>query len=169
MLTSLIDIPTYLPTYLQGVIIIGGSDGTSAALVWALMKKVQAEIRRLVGKKDIEKLPRETIKKCSINGYEIEGGSMVFINAWAIARDPTTWENADEFLPERFLAAEIDLRGQNPTVIPFGFGRRGCPGIGIPMFEIELALANVLCKFKWEWQCIRRMLFPLFLNSFSKA
>ncbi|XP_057780108.1 cytochrome P450 71A1-like [Salvia miltiorrhiza] len=134
-----------------------------------LMKKVQAEIRRLAGKKDIEKLPRETIKKCSINGYEIEGGSMVFINAWAIARDPSTWENADEFLPERFLAAEIDVRGQNPTVIPFGFGRRGCPGIGIPMFEIELALANVLCKFEWEWQCIRRMLFPLFLNSFSKT
>nr|AJD25153.1 cytochrome P450 CYP71AT89 [Salvia miltiorrhiza] len=167
-------------------IIIGGSDGTATALEWALtalmkkpssMKKVQAEIRQLAGKKemideeDIEKLPylravvketlrlfppgplllpRETIKKCSINGYEIEGGTMVYINAWAIARDPTTWENADEFLPERFLAAEIDVRGQNPKVIPFGFGRRGCPGIGMGMSAIELALANVLHKFEWE-------------------
>ncbi|XP_057780854.1 cytochrome P450 71A1-like [Salvia miltiorrhiza] len=167
-------------------IIVGGSDGTSAALVWALtalmkkpssMKKVQAEIRQLAGEKemideeDIKKLPyfravvketlrlypsaplllpRETTKKCRINGYEIEGGSMVYINAWAIARDPATWENADEFLPERFLAAEIDARGQNPTVIPFGFGRRGCPGIGIGMSQVELALANVLYKFEWE-------------------
>ncbi|XP_057780875.1 5-OH-xanthotoxin synthase-like [Salvia miltiorrhiza] len=167
-------------------IIIGGSDGTATALEWALtalmkkpssMKKVQAEIRQLAGKKemideeDIEKLPylravvketlrlfppgplllpRETIKKCSINGYVIEGGTMVYINAWAIARDPTTWENADEFLPERFLAAEIDVRGQNPKVIPFGFGRRGCPGIGMGMSAIELALANVLHKFEWE-------------------
>ncbi|XP_057780753.1 6,7,8-trihydroxycoumarin synthase-like [Salvia miltiorrhiza] len=168
-------------------IIIGGSDTTAASLVWALtalmkkpssMKKVQAEVRQLAGKKemideeDIEKLPylravvketmrlfppaplllpRETTKKCSINGYEIEGGSMVYINAWAIARDPATWENADEFLPERFLSADhLDVRGQNPEVIPFGFGRRGCPGIGIAMSEIELALANVLCKFEWE-------------------
>ncbi|XP_057780101.1 cytochrome P450 71A1-like [Salvia miltiorrhiza] len=167
-------------------IIAGGSDTTAAALVWALtalmkkpssMKKVQAEIRQLVGKKemideeDIEKLPylravvketlrlyppapvsvpRETTQKCSINGYEIEGGTMVYINVWAIAIDPATWEDADEFLPERFLEADLDVRGQNPEVIPFGFGRRGCPGIGIAMAEIELALANVVCKFEWE-------------------
>ncbi|XP_057780744.1 cytochrome P450 71A1-like [Salvia miltiorrhiza] len=167
-------------------IIAGGSDTTAAALVWALtalmkkpslMKKVQAEIRQLAGKKemideeDTEKLPylravvketlrlyppaplllpRDTTKKCRINGYEIEGGSMVYINAWAIARDPATWEDADEFLPERFLEADLDVRGQNPEVIPFGFGRRRCPGIGIAMAEIELALANVVCKFEWE-------------------
>ncbi|KAG6410320.1 hypothetical protein SASPL_128378 [Salvia splendens] len=136
-----------------------------------LMKKLQAEIRRLAGKKgvvdekDIEKLPyiravvkeslrlypptpllvpRETTKKCSVNGYEIEAGSMVFINAWAIGRDPAMWEHADEFLPERFLG------GQSPELITFGFGRRGCPGMGMAIAELELALANLVYKFDWE-------------------
>lgn len=75
---------------------------------------------------------------------------MVYFNAWAIARDPTKWENADEFVPERFLENEIDLRGQNPEVIPFGMGRRMCPGVGMGMAGFELALANVLHKFEWE-------------------
>ncbi|XP_041997434.1 cytochrome P450 71A9-like [Salvia splendens] len=142
-----------------------------------LMKKLQAEIRQLAGEKklidekDIEKLPylravvkeslrlyppapllvpRETTKKCSINGYEIEGGSTVYVNAWAIARDPAMWDNEDEFLPERFLESDLDPRGQTPELIPFGFGRRRCPGIGMAMAEMELALANVVCKFDWE-------------------
>ncbi|KAL1531639.1 cytochrome P450 CYP71AT89 [Salvia divinorum] len=142
------------------------------------MKKLQAEIRRLAGNKalidehDIEKLPylravaketlrlyppgplllpRETTDKCSVNGYEIEGGTMVYINAWAVARDPTRWEDAEEFLPERFLETKsVDVRGQSPEVIPFGFGRRGCPGTGMGMAKIELALANVVYKFDWE-------------------
>ncbi|KAG6395067.1 hypothetical protein SASPL_145658 [Salvia splendens] len=90
-------------------------------------------------------VPRETTNKCSVNGYEIEGGSMVFINAWAIGRDPATWENADEFMPERFLEG-----GQNPELITFGFGRRGCPGMGMAIAELELALANLVYKFNWE-------------------
>ena len=131
-----------------------------------------AENKDLIDKQDIEKLPylrtvvketlrlyppgplllpRETTNKCSINGYEIEGGTMMYINAWAIARDPTKWEDAEEFLPERFLGMKtIDVRGQNPEVIPFGFGRRVCPGIGMGMIKIELALANVVYKFDWE-------------------
>lgn len=141
------------------------------------LKKAQEEVRQLAGVKDmiderdIEKLPylravvketlrlyppaplsipRETITKCSINGYEIEAGAMVHTNLWAIGRDPATWENADEFMPERFLGREIDVRGQHPEVIPFGIGRRKCPAIGIGIFETELALANVLYKFEWK-------------------
>lgn len=62
----------------------------------------------------------------------------------------TTWENAYEFVPERLLDTNLDVRGQNPKVIPFGIWRRGCPGIGIGMAEVELVLANVLNKFDWE-------------------
>ncbi|KAL1553544.1 cytochrome P450 71A9-like [Salvia divinorum] len=91
----------------------------------------------------------KALKRCSVNGYEIGGGSTVYINAWAIARDPATWEHADEFLPESFLESDLDPRGQTPELIPFGFGRRGCPGIGMAMAEVELALANVVYKFDW--------------------
>ncbi|XP_042002719.1 cytochrome P450 71A9-like [Salvia splendens] len=160
--------------------VMGGSDTVGNAIVWTMtslmkkpsvMKKLQEEIRRLAGKKDmidkqdIEKLPylravikealrlyppgplsvpRETTDKCTVNGYEIEGGTMVYINVWAIGRDPAAWENADEFLPERFL------EGQNPELISFGFGRRGCPGMGMAMAEVELAMANFVYKFNWE-------------------
>ncbi|XP_042002724.1 cytochrome P450 71A9-like [Salvia splendens] len=161
-------------------ILMGGSDTVENAIVWTMtwlmkkplvMKKLQEEIRRLGGKKDmidnqdIEKLPylravikeafrlyppaplpvpRETTTKCTVNGYEIEGGTMVYINVWAIGRDPAAWENADEFLPERFL------EGQNPELVTFGFGRRGCPGMGMTMAEVELVMANLVYKFNWE-------------------
>ncbi|KAL0421847.1 UNVERIFIED_CONTAM: cytochrome [Sesamum latifolium] len=143
-----------------------------------IMKKAQAEIRQqLVGKKelidedDVVKLPylraviketfrlyppapllapRETIEKCGLNSYEIQRGTLVYINAWAIARDPKIWKNPDEFVPERFLDSEIDVRGHHPEVIPFGIGRRGCPAMLMGMAEVELGLANLLCSFDWK-------------------
>lgn len=142
-----------------------------------IMKKVQTEIRALARNKDlideddIEKLPyfravvkesfrlfppgpllvpRETIQKCRIYGYEIEPQTLVFFNAWAIGRDPKIWENPNEFLPERFLESEIDVKGKNPEVIPFGIGRRQCPGMALGLAKVELALANLLCRFDWE-------------------
>ncbi|KAL0385016.1 UNVERIFIED_CONTAM: cytochrome [Sesamum radiatum] len=144
----------------------------------SVRKKAQAEIRQqLAGKKelidedDIVKLPylraviketfrlyppapllapRETIEKCSINCYEIQRGTLVYINAWAIARDPKIWKNPDEFIPERFLDSEIDVRGHHTEVIPFGIGRRGCPAMLMGMAEVELGLANLLYSFDWK-------------------
>lgn len=95
-------------------------------------------------------VPRETMEKCSIKGYEIEGGTTVYINVWIIARDSDKWENADELFPERFLESDFNVRGLNPEVIPFGFGRRRCPALGMGMCEVELALSNVLYKFEWK-------------------
>ncbi|KAL0364617.1 UNVERIFIED_CONTAM: cytochrome [Sesamum angustifolium] len=143
-----------------------------------IMRKAQAEIRQqLAGKKeltdedDIVKLPylraviketfrlhppapllapRETIEKCSINSYEIQRGTLVYIKSWAIARDPKIWRNPDEFVPERFLDSEIDVRGHHPEVIPFGIGRRGCPAMLMGMAEVELGLANLLYAFDWK-------------------
>ncbi|KAL7145420.1 hypothetical protein ABFS83_07G082800 [Erythranthe nasuta] len=126
-----------------------------------IMKKVQGEIRKylLRGRKkdfvdedDIAKLPyfravmkesfrlyppgpllvpRETIKKCCIYGYEIEAGTLVYFNAWAIGKDPAVWRNPNEFFPERFLENDIDVRGRNPGGFPFGIGRRQCPGMSL--------------------------------------
>ncbi|RVX15072.1 Cytochrome P450 71B20 [Vitis vinifera] len=136
-----------------------------------VMKKAQEEVRNTFGKKgfigedDVEKLPylkavvketmrllpavpllipRETLQKCSIDGYEIPPKTLVFVNAWAIGRDPEAWENPEEFIPERFLGSSVDFRGQNYKLIPFGAGRRVCPGIHIGAVTVELTLANLL-------------------------
>ncbi|TXG52102.1 hypothetical protein EZV62_021271 [Acer yangbiense] len=75
---------------------------------------------------------------------------MVFVNTWAIGRDPEAWENSDEFYPERFIGSSIDMRGKNFELIPFGAGRRSCPGILMGIATVKLALANLLYKYDWE-------------------
>lgn len=64
--------------------------------------------------------------------------------------DPECWENPDEFLAERFLGSAIDFKGQDFEVIPFGEGRRGCPGIHLGAVTVELAAANLVYSFEWE-------------------
>ncbi|KAL3623509.1 hypothetical protein CASFOL_032325 [Castilleja foliolosa] len=95
-------------------------------------------------------LPRETLEKCNINGYTIQPKTLVYINAWAIARDPEYWDNPNEFQPERFLNENVDIVGQDFQVIPFGSGRRGCPGISMGLATVEIAVANLLYTFEWE-------------------
>ncbi|XP_073157760.1 5-OH-xanthotoxin synthase-like [Henckelia pumila] len=141
------------------------------------MKKLKTEIREAIGKKGFANedvvsrlpylksvvketlrlyppapllIPRETLAECIIEGYTIPPKTLVHINAWAIARDPEYWENADEFLPDRFLNCCVDVMGQDFEVIPFGAGRRGCPGILIGLATVELALANLVYFFDWE-------------------
>ncbi|KAL8049017.1 hypothetical protein ABFS82_07G107600 [Erythranthe guttata] len=152
---------------------------TMTALMKAprVMEKVQAEIRNSIAKKgkvdenDLPKLPylkavisetlrlyppapllvpRQTIEKCTLEGYVIEPRTLVYVNAWAIARDPDYWENPDEFLPERFLNSNIDIKGQDYGVIPFGSGRRICPGMYMGLANVELTVANLLYSFNWE-------------------
>ncbi|XP_052294336.1 6,7,8-trihydroxycoumarin synthase-like isoform X2 [Citrus sinensis] len=142
------------------------------------MKKVQLEIRSLIGgnkgfvnEDDVQELhylkavvketmrlqptvplliPRETIQKCVIDGYAIPAKTRVFVNAWAIGRDPEAWENPEEFYPERFIDSCIDFKGQHFELIPFGAGRRICPGLNMGIATVDLALANLLYKFDWE-------------------
>ncbi|KAH9720527.1 cytochrome P450 71A26 [Citrus sinensis] len=95
-------------------------------------------------------VPRETTEDCRIGEYEIPSGTRVLINAKAIATDPEYWEHPFEFRPERFLNSSIDFKGQNYELIPFGVGRRACPGINFAIPLIELALASLLYSFDWE-------------------
>ncbi|KAM7481579.1 hypothetical protein LguiB_006162 [Lonicera macranthoides] len=92
-------------------------------------------------------IPRESIENAKILGYDVKVGTQVIINAWAIGRDSLVWEDPEEFRPERFLNSSTDFKGIHFEFIPFGAGRRGCPGVLFAMVVIELALANLLYSF----------------------
>ncbi|KAJ7949002.1 Cytochrome P450 [Quillaja saponaria] len=140
-------------------------------------EKAQAEIRealegqKIIKETDLEKLhylksviketlrlhppipiliPRECRESCTINGYDIPKNTKVIVNAWAIGRDPSYWDNAECFVPERFDLSPLNFRVASFEYIPFGAGRRMCPGILYGLANIELALAQLLYHFNWE-------------------
>ncbi|WCJ36163.1 cytochrome P450 family 71 subfamily A polypeptide 26 [Euphorbia peplus] len=95
-------------------------------------------------------IPRVANQDVKVKGYNIAAGTQVFVNAYAIGRDPRLWDGAEEFVPDRFLNSSIDIKGHNFELIPFGSGRRVCPGIQFAMSTDELALAKLLHKFDWQ-------------------
>ncbi|CAI0557635.1 unnamed protein product [Linum tenue] len=96
--------------------------------------------------------PREMTQDATIMGYDVPSGTMIMTNAWGIGRDAKDWpESPEAFWPERFLDGNnVDFRGQDYQLIPFGAGRRGCPGISFALAVVELALANLVRNFDWE-------------------
>ncbi|PWA73981.1 cytochrome P450 [Artemisia annua] len=95
-------------------------------------------------------VPRESTQKCTLQGYDIPEKTRVLINTYAIGRDPNSWENPLVYDPERFVETEVDFRGQDFRFLPFGGGRRGCPGYAFGLATIELALARLLYHFDWS-------------------
>ncbi|XP_076901988.1 cytochrome P450 736A117-like [Bidens hawaiensis] len=95
-------------------------------------------------------LPRVARQDVKVMGFDVSKGTRIFINAWAIARDPKVWDDSNEFRPERFFNYNIDFKGHDFDLIPFGAGRRGCPGMAFGMATNENLLVNLLHKFDWE-------------------
>ncbi|KFK33573.1 hypothetical protein AALP_AA5G031400 [Arabis alpina] len=141
------------------------------------MKKVQSEIRNQMGNKsmisldDVDQLhylkmviketwrlhptapllvPREVMSEFEINGYTIQPKTRLHVNIWAIGRDPDSWKDPEEFLPERFMDSNIDTKGLNFELLPFGSGRRSCPAMYMGTTMVEFGLANLLNHFDWN-------------------
>lgn len=96
-------------------------------------------------------LPRRAEAQIKIMGHTIPEGSRVFVNVWAMGRDEKIWPEPDKFLPERFLGvSSTDLRGGGFELIPFGGGRRICPGMPLAMRMVHLILASLLSQFRWR-------------------
>nr|CAB3481813.1 unnamed protein product [Digitaria exilis] len=96
-------------------------------------------------------IPHLSMETCEIDGYTIPSGTRVMVNAWAIGRLSSHWEKPDEFMPERFVDAnDVDLKGKDFRYLPFGSGRRMCPGIHAAAATLEIMLANLMYCFDWE-------------------
>lgn len=144
-----------------------------------VLKKAQEEIdkgvgsQRLLQESDASKLPyimaviketfrlhppipmisRKSVSDCAINGYMIRAQSLLFVNIWSIGRNPKYWERPMEFRPERFLDpgfGSIDVKGQSFELMPFGTGRRGCPGMLLAMQELVSILGAMVQCFHLE-------------------
>lgn len=142
-----------------------------------IMKKTQDEVRRVVAgkskitEKEINELrylklvikeslrlhppapllvPRLTTEDFEVLGYDVPVKTQVVFNAYAMARDPDCWEEAEVFKPERFEESSVDFEGTDYEFIPFGAGRRLCPGIMFGLAGMEIALANLLYYFDWS-------------------
>lgn len=141
------------------------------------LNKAQDELEQVVGldrkvhETDLDKLPflkcamketlrlhppiplllHETAEGCKIGGYSIPVGTRVTVNAWAIGRDKRAWKDPESFNPSRFAEEGApDFKGNYFELIPFGSGRRSCPGMQLGLYSLELAVAQLLHCFKWE-------------------
>ncbi|KAF9600568.1 hypothetical protein IFM89_010054 [Coptis chinensis] len=93
---------------------------------------------------------RVSTEDCHLAGYHVPDGSLLIVNLWKIQRDPTVWSDPSDFRPERFLTRDknVDVRGQNYELIPFGSGRRICPAISLSLQVVHLSLARLLHQFE---------------------
>ncbi|VFQ78932.1 unnamed protein product [Cuscuta campestris] len=97
-------------------------------------------------------LPRECMEETMVSGgYTIPRGTQVLVNVWAIARDPCYWVDPESFVPERFEKKSISFMGNSFEFLPFGSGRRTCPGIEAGLANAQSALAHLLFHFDWEF------------------
>ncbi|ESQ45820.1 hypothetical protein EUTSA_v10010304mg [Eutrema salsugineum] len=141
------------------------------------MAKAQAEIERMVGQNGVVQepditeltylqavvketlrlhppvpllLPRKAETDVEVFGFLVPKDTQVLVDVWAIGRDPNVWENPNVFEPERFLGKEIDVKGRDYELTPFGAGRRICPGLPLATKIVSLMLASLLHSFDWK-------------------
>ncbi|KAK1358830.1 Geraniol 8-hydroxylase [Heracleum sosnowskyi] len=142
-----------------------------------ILVKVKAELNQVIGKgkiiqeADISKLvylqcivkesmrlhppvpfliPRQVEREVQLCGYTVPKNSQVLVNAWAIGRDPKLWINPLSFQPERFMDSQVDINGHYYELIPFGAGRRICPGMSLAMRMVPVMVGSLINCFDWK-------------------
>ncbi|BAB01937.1 cytochrome P450-like protein [Arabidopsis thaliana] len=144
-----------------------------------ILEKLRKELDSVVGKtrlieeKDLPNLPylqsvvkeglrlhppapvfgRKVLEGCTIKGYYVPKNTALVVNAYAVMRDPHYWEDPDEFKPERFLTTSSkkeEEREQELKYIPFGSGRRGCPGVNLGYIFVGTAIGMMVHCFDWR-------------------
>ncbi|KAK8285280.1 hypothetical protein V6Z11_D08G210100 [Gossypium hirsutum] len=159
----------FLDTVLQSDLFTAGTDTTTSTLEWAMaellhnpkaLQEVRRELQQIIGEGNVVEesnvtrlpysrlhppvpflLPRKAEVDIKIHNFVIPKGAQVLINAWAIGRDPNFWEEPELFSLERFIELEIDVKGTNFGMVPFGGGRRICPGLPLAIRMLPLMLA----------------------------
>ncbi|KAH9288260.1 hypothetical protein KI387_032377, partial [Taxus chinensis] len=141
-----------------------------------IAKKLQEEIESVVGKRrlvtesDLARMeylqcvvkeslrlypvaplmfPHESTEVCGVGGFVIPEKTRLIMNVWAIGRDPAVWDDPLTFKPERFMGKDVDIKGRDFNILPFGAGRRGCPGALMAVGVMELMLAQLMHCFEW--------------------
>lgn len=94
-------------------------------------------------------LPHRALETCEVMDYTILKDSEVFVNVWAIGRDPNFWDDPLAFKPERFIGSSVDFRGHDYEFLPFGAGRRSCLGLPMASRQVPLILASLIHNFDW--------------------
>jgi cytochrome P450 len=93
-------------------------------------------------------IPHESMEPTTVLGFKFPTKTRLFLNLYAIQRDPMMWERPLEFDPERFVKnPEIDVRGKHLQLMPFGTGRRMCPGMPLAVVFVQMGLARLAHSF----------------------
>ncbi|XP_060212455.1 cytochrome P450 71D7-like [Lycium barbarum] len=139
-----------------------------------IMAKAQSEVRQAFKEKtnfdeeDLDNLPylklviketlrlhapsivhRECREETIVNGYTIPAKATVLVNTWAMGRDSEIWKDPESFIPERFENSLVDYLGNNYEYLPFGAGKRICPGMQFGIANVKQPLARLLYHFNW--------------------
>ena len=95
-------------------------------------------------------VPRKSVQTCEVMGYTIPKGSQIMVNVWAISHDPNIWDDPFRFKPERFIGKNMSNKGKKDfEFLPFGSGRRMCPGESMASKTILLIVASLVRNFDW--------------------
>ncbi|KAL7104476.1 hypothetical protein ACP275_08G247300 [Erythranthe tilingii] len=141
-----------------------------------IMKKLQQELEQVVGldqyveESHLEKLDyldsvlketfrlhpvvplfiHEALEDRTVEEFHIPKGTRIMVNVWSMGKDPNVWQDPEKFFPERFIGSDLDIRGHDFELLPFGSGRRSCPGLQLGLTTVRLVLAQLVHCFDWE-------------------